>query len=329
VSAEGPDKKSEQGGFSRAIADLEAVDAVLAKLVPSEPADGTSNAAGDPVAEARELLRAAITKLESAKPIADATAPGKRRVKVKAIGDTSAAADTGKPVSKSGGRRKQPVPVAKPPAASLLARLGAAAVPSEPETPAATADLSAPESSEAAPSADHGISAEDAVNRLARLEAEIESLTRPPAQSVQAEANKFAAATRPPQHPAAATRTAQQSTPSITQSENGAAASTPRAPVPEVDYEDDDGIEITIVGGKSNSNDHHLTPDRPAPRILRHAGATADDDADVEIVRPGAARRETDTTRKPEVSLRIDPTSPNAPDKGSAPSRWRLFRGLR
>ncbi len=307
-------KGTEQSSISRAIADLEAVDAALAKLASSRSGNEASSAPGGPISETRALLRAAITKLASAQPATDAAATSKRRVKVKAIGDAAAPADAAKPAAKSGNRRKPTEPEVKAPANSLLARLGAAAATAT-EPPAATAPNPAPPTPEIAnttPTADGGISAEDAVDRLARLEAEIESLTRPPAVA--------AAAAAP--DPAKAAATESRSAPRTI-------ARPPSAPLPEAEYEDDDEVEITIVGGKSTPERRPFASERQAPRILRHGGPTASDDADVEIVRPGEARRDAHTSGNAEEGLRIDPTSPNAPAKGGAPSRWRLFRGTR
>ena len=312
-------KGNDQNAVARAIADLEAVDASLAKLTAAPPADGAPMPADGPIAETRALLRAAIIKLESAKPAAAEAATGKRRVKIKAVGDTAAPTEAGKATGKSGSRRKQTEPPPEPPVSSLLARLGAAVVPQAPEPPAATTAPTLPEISEVVPSADGGISAEDAGDRLARLEAEIEILTRPPAVA----AGSVAAVS------------ARDLTKGATVEADGvrsAAAAQPqgqasRSSIPDAEYDDDDDIEVTIVGGKADARGRASASDRRPPRILRHAGPT--DDADVEIVShgktPGGARSAPQQNER----LRIDPTSPNAPAKGTAPSRWRLFRGSR
>lgn len=309
MSAKGTDQTS----LARAIAELEAVDAALAAHATAQPVDGNSTAVG-PIADARAQIRAAIITLTHARPAADETATSKRRVKIKAASETAAsptAAAAGKSATKAGskrGERARPAPASEPaakaPVNSLLARLGAAAAVATPP-----AEPAPPTAAETTPAAnDVGITAEDAADRLARLEAEIDSLTQP--SSARAET-----ATATPRSASKAATPAPASS---------APAPASQSPVPESEYEDDEDVEITIVGADNRS----AASARHSPRVYREAATPAGDDAEVEIVQPGANRGATRSTPQPE-GLRIDPHSPAAPAKENAPSRWRLFRGSR
>ncbi len=308
-------KESELNSLSRAIADLEAVDAALAVSGP----DGS--APKGPVAEARLQLRAAIATLASAQAAGDETATTKRRVKIKAASDaTPASAENGKPAGKSGAKRGEraranavatPAPAA-PPTLSLLARLGAAAAPpSEPEKATVTS-----------PPASAGISAEDAANRLARLEAEIDSLTKPPSSAGTAPTARHGDSASP-----AASPTPPASVPPARAPLTSAPSTAPEPAARATDTEvDDEEAQITIVGADPTTGGRAARSSRLGQ--ITHTGSPPpdDDDAEVEIVRPGESSRQRPGAAQSE-RLRLDPGAPTFPAKGATPSRWRLFRG--
>lgn len=317
-------KGSEHRSLSQVIVELEAIDAGLAALPTSAP-----------IAEARAQLRTAITTLSAVQNPGDDTATGKRRVKIKAASDTPAAAPAGaaqtparsaassKGTAKSGakrGERAQPSPemasTLTAPASSLLARLGAVASPAAPQAPApfAPTDQAPTSPSAPVPSASieaKSISAEDAVSRLARLEAEIASLTEPSPGTLAKSPGKSrpAGAIKPP-------------SPAPSAAPDGAArASVPRPSADSI-ADNESEAEVVIVGSDTPTGGRAAAADRQTPRVYRDAPPSADDeDAEVEIVQPGVETR----VRGGDGQAR----SPAAGAKAAAPGRWRLFRGSR
>ncbi len=295
-------KRSEHTSLAGAIVDLEAIDAALATMAAAQPSG--------PITEARAQIRAAISILSNAQTAAEEPATTKRRVKIKAVGDSATTTGTaaGKPAAKSSSKRGRAASEPAPPAAptsSLLARLGAAA--------ATSSDV--PGENNAAAPKSGGLSAGDAADRLARLEAEIDSLTRPPAT----------VAGTPP-----AAKTVNKSVSAAAAAPASVLpAAAPPQPAPEphaaLDDDDDDGAEITIIDPGSSTSGRPAEAGRHGPRVYRDAVLPAEEDAEVEIVRPGEGGR-----RAPHADgLRTDPRAAPEAAKGTARGRWSLFRGSR
>jgi hypothetical protein len=353
VSSEGHDQVS----LGQAVTDLKAMDKRLAALIAAYPPAGAGGPDfGTPIRESRALLRAAIGLLAGALLSGQAPNPqpgtGKRRVKIKAASESTASSgpagvqtavrsnpdaptEPAKPAAR-GGDRARSVPAAasvsaadatatstQTPPNSLLARLGAAA-PEAGARPPTTADVAGDPAPPAEPQPSH-VSAHTAAERLARLEAEIDTLTeatttkgghrsKPTTADVPA-----APATRGPETEARA---------------HAAAAATASATAywPGVKDEDpadgDDDAEIVIVTPEtkaSASTRQGAPPARQSPRIFQDPAPSDDDDAEVEIVQPGAR-----PGRAPRAPATTDSDrSKSGASEPVAPARWRLFRGSR
>ena len=351
MSGKGSDRES----LTLAIADLKAIDARLTNLVAADPpieSDGVNLTAS--IRESRDLVQAAIALLAGAR-IPDGTPNGvtdqlaggtKRRVKIKAVSETTgsdgvaraeppvrSSSGTTKASSKAaarGGDRSRDASAAtsdaaaatvKAPANSLLARLGAAAP--EPGALQRTAtDGGAPSVAPADKSAPPATF--DTADRLARLEAEIDSLTR---ASITADAQGKTVAPERAARPMA-TKTAEANNPSP-----AAAIDVPapehRSGIGDSGTADDEDAEIVIVNSEieaAGPGRHRAPSTRPNQRVPRDPPPSDDDDAEVEIVRPGV-RHEADG---PRARVPVIPASDRANAsaiKPAAPAKWRFFRG--
>lgn len=318
------DTGSNLGSLTLAIADLKAIDARLTTLAAADPpikSDGADLTAK--ILESQALVRAAIALLSGARMPAGTvteaqdTASGgaKRRVKIKAASDSTAATTpaTTKSPSKAGtrggdrARSAETAMVAAPaaPRNSLLARLGAAtSEPAASTSPPAAAVIPAPSPAGAL----------DAAERLARLEAEIDSLTE-----ASTTGNRRGKSTAPEM-------SAPQSEPKVAEAVSAAPAKVTRAS--DLDSgatDDDDDAEIVIVGpdgASSGAQGRGASYGRHSPRALRDPPA-CDEDAEVEIMQPGAGGR----MARVSPATASDRAKAGAEAKPVAPTKWRLFRG--
>lgn len=348
---------SDPVSLSQAVADLKAMDARLAALVAAYPPTEAGRAdPGAPIREGRALVRAAIGLLAGAL-LSGATpdrVPGtaKRRVKIKAASDSTAsgapagaeaavrsganaATEPVKPTTRGAGSVRGTSAAASATAAaaaseqsppnSLLARLGAAAT-----EPAARHPIAAEGAGDRvpvpAPQPSH-VSAHAAAERLARLEAEIDSLTEATTTGGHQSRSAATDASGAPVVPAS--RTAQSQSPlraAASESESeyrpGVDGASP------ADGEDDAEIVIVTAQNGERPARQGTPPVRQSPRNFNDPSSSDDDDAEVEIVqpsaRPGADGR----------AVRAPATSRGEHAKGGAiapvaPSKWRLFRGSR
>jgi hypothetical protein len=342
VSVTGSDLSS----LTLAIADLKAIDARLTALGTAGPpieSDGVDLTLA--IRQSQELVRAAIARLTGARVPVEAPAEtaepsaggAKRRVKIKAASDTtepgsptragaavrsesSPSKASGKAATRGGDRARgasatassTATATAKTSPNSLLARLGAAA-PELDTRQRAAADADTPAATPAQQS--DTPAAHDTADRLARLEAEIDSLTE--ASVTAAPQSKVVAS----DHPAAqkATKTADG-----------------KAPVPEHRSglgggdasDDDDDAEIVIVNAQAKAagaTEHGVGSTRASSRVVHDPAPGDDDDAEVEIMQSGA--RHDPGARAPVTPAR-DRVNTNA-TKPAAPAKWRLFRGSR
>jgi hypothetical protein len=255
-------------------------------------------------------------------------------VKIKAASETTAANSAASKASPKSATRNgngarsasvvaSAAATATSPPDSLLARLGAAT----PE-PAANHHVAADDSgpAPAAPGKSDDLSTLDPAERLARLEAEIDSLT---AASIAGAARGGVESPDSPASPTAAKTTAAE-----TRRRDIVAIP---APVPEhraavIDEpagDDDDHTEVVIVTSESNAagrTGRSTSPAAVSPRSFRGPLPTDEDDAEVEIIKPGdrhsLGRLEPRMPAKGDGS-REGATTPNPPD----PARWRFFRG--
>jgi hypothetical protein len=349
---------SDLSSLTLAIADLKAIDARLTTLgaagLPIE-SDGVDLTAA--IRQSQALVRAAIARLTGAR-ISDEGAietaePGaggaKRRVKIKAASETtessrptgaeaavrsdsSPAKASGKAATRGGDRSRGAAAAAsstaaapaKTPPSSLLARLGAAA-PEPDARPRAAADGGGPAA--APPPKSDTPGPHDTADRLARLEAEIDSLTK---SSNTADTQSKAVVSNGSAQPTA-TKPADVRTPSP-------AAGTP---VPALQHrprvgdggagDDEDDAEIVIVNSQSKaagSTEHGVASPRPSSRVVNDPPPSDDDDSEVEIVQPGARHEADGTGARVLVPGTRDRTNASA-TKPAAPAKWRLFRGSR
>jgi hypothetical protein len=351
VSSDGSDPVS----LSQAVADLKAMDSRLAALIatypPTEP--GRPDL-GAPIRESRALVRAAIGLLAGALLSGETPdrMPGtaKRRVKIKAASDSTASgapagaeaavrsdpnapAEPVKPAARGGGPARNASAAASAAAAasaqappnSLLARLGAAATEPGARHPDA-ADGAGNPAPAPAPQPSH-VSARAAAERLARLEAEIDSLTE--ATTTGGDRSGSAATDAPGPPVAPASRTAQSQSP--LRAAASASASEYRPGVDGAGADGEDDAEIVIVTSQTGARPARqgTLPVRQSPRIFSDPSASDDDDdAEVEIVqsgtRPGGDGRAAHTPATPEGERAK--AGAGAP---VAPAKWRLFRGSR
>jgi hypothetical protein len=313
LSDKGPDSNS----LGQAVADLEALDARLAALLSAhpEPKSGGPDPAA-PIRQSREAIRTAIKLLADAQgPDAlpkEATGAAKRRVKIKAASETTkasakSAARGGDGVARSGSAASAAATATTTaPRNSLLARL-VAATPEPTANRTDTIDTAPP--APATPAKSDSSSSLDPADRLARLEAEIDSLT---AASIAPTARKSAV------------------------SPDDLATSTEAKPLPEHrsatdderDMDDDTEVVIVTSGKAAGRASHSVSAAAKNARSIRDRAPVDDDDAEVEIVQPGARRGQ----GRPEQS------APQKPDSGTGragapkpadPAKWRLFRGSR
>ena len=345
-------KGSNLSSLTLAIADLKAIDARLTALGAADPpieSDGVDLTAA--IRESQALVRAAITRLsgnqvpgEAANEAADQdSSSAKRRVKIKAASEATVPASaaraeaiapkaSAKSAARGGDRARGASAAAtaasteQTPPNSLLARLGAA-TPEPGARQAATADggdapVPAPMAGRDSPSA------YDTADRLARLEAEIDSLTK-----ASSAVDTLSSANAPDAIalPAVAKPAAAQ--PSLS---GGTAAPTSVSThqpgvVDDGAGDDEDDAEIVIVTAEARaagSAGQGLPPTRQSPRAYRDPPTSDDDDAEVEIVRPDAQH---DTDGR-EARLSMTPGGERAKAAASrpaAPAKWRLFRGSR
>ncbi|MFN3745844.1 MAG: hypothetical protein ACK4TL_14165 [Hyphomicrobiaceae bacterium] len=317
------------GSIPRIIAALEAADRKLAEHLSG---DSKTNAAAL-IADVRLLLRSAMTALtaSSSMEAGEDPSPAKRRVKIKAEGAVAPSNETARAVgasaksgavpAKSAARsaRGQDGPRAarraaaaeKAAAGSLLARLGAATEIAG--VPPAQAEP--PPASGAAPVVKTDLPVNDAVARLARLEAEIADLTE--------------AVTAVPAVPASASpSSAGSAQPALDETRTAGSPPASAAPdTPDVGTEDDEDAEITIIGADG-------APKEPAPYSARQTSRTfregpprlEEEEAEVEIrgqIPAPAAGRGAARSGPVRISAR---TGPGA-RPGGALGKWRLFRG--
>jgi hypothetical protein len=355
VSSDAADRVS----LSQAVADLKAMDKRLAALIAAYPtADAGGPDLGAPIRESRALVRAAIGLLAGAvlsgQPPDHVPGTAKRRVKIKAASastassgpahvetairsDTDASIEPAKPASRGGDRVRVASAAASQSAAtsteapphSLLARLGAA-TPEPGARHLDAPDVAGDPTPTPAPQPSH-VSAHAASERLARLEAEIDNLTE--ATKTGGHRSKSATADAPAASAAKIAETKARADAAV------AATASATAHRPFDDDEgsgnDDEDAEIVIVtpATKSSAPAREGTPPaRQSPRIYQDPPPSDDDDAEVEIVQPGArpgARPGADgrTLRAPATA---DGGRGKAGTDGvAAPAKWRLFRGSR
>ncbi len=348
------DTGSNLGSLTLAIADLKAIDARLTALAAADPpieSDGTDLTAR--ILESQAQVRAAIALLVGARTSTGATndapdqSPGsaKLRVKIKAASETTAAgasahAETSassapvaskastasrspaKAGSRSGDRARSVAASAAATAAtprnSLLARLGAAAA----EPGASRGDVADRDGPTSAPAREPRDSAPlDAAERLARLEAEIDSLTE--ASTTGGRRSKVTASDAPT--PPATAKTAEA--PASARVAGTSAPVTTQSPGDGGMADDDIDAEIVIVtsDGKVSGADGRGTPQtRRDPRVFRDPPPGDDDDAEVEIVQPGADARVARVSMTPDGER-----AKSGVAKPAATAKWRLFRGSR
>jgi hypothetical protein len=326
VSGVVPDPNS----LAQAIADLEAVDARLSATSaahPSAEAGSTDPAAA--IGEGRRMIRAAIKLLSDAQAADQPAGGGKRRVKMKAASENAepASAATAKsapkavrPAGKNArGERAAAVgtgtgaEAARPPVGSLLARLGAAsngaaAPPAGPDSDTATAVAHAITRD---PSI---ITAEDASARLARLEAEIASLTD---ASVSGTAHGLARTAATPPSPAPV-----EAAPSAVAREATVGPANERESAGDVAEADDAEIVIVTRDGARAvpSEPSGAEVSRQGRRIHLGDPAPGEEDAEVEIVQADADGK----LRRPAAPERaVRSVSTDTPGRAG---RWRLFR---
>lgn len=303
-------KGSEPNSLSRAIADLESVEKRLAELTG---ADADEHAAAQ-LLEGRTLVRAAVRSLAlalpnplelSAPPRADDTSG--RRGKTK-----------GKVAAKSAPQEHRAFPNASADAAkdapsrSLLARLDAAMPePTQPSSAAANSAMPAPSATKTITAE---ITAEDAVARLARLEAEIAGLTELPLGGSSPDDLPAIAAIPTAREPA-------KPRPSPT------SPARPKAPVvsetttDSEDAEDDDAeIEIVSAGGRKSAGGAQQA--RSASRIAPDTPPGREDEAQVDIVRRDTAVADTEPRAPDKLSARLPMPAGNS----GQGTKWRLFR---
>lgn len=347
-------KGSDLSSLTLAIADLKAIDARLTALGAADPpieSDGANLTAA--IRDSRALVRAAIARLTGNQiageapnePADKGSGSAKRRVKIKAESETSASAVSARAeagarsgtAARSGDRARNvsaaasaaAATTAKTPPNSLLARLGAATPEASPRHQATADGGGAPASATtgqpdnpAAPGADE---------RLARLEAEIDSLTEATATGpYRSKAMASDAPVRP-----AATKT--------TEAEAPARAAVPPARTsahqPDVrddgtgDDEDDAEIVIVTAQGKvAGIAEQGQPPNRQSPRTSRDPSPTDDEDAEVEIVQPGSRPGAQPDADERARRLAMTPDGGRvaaAASKPASPAKWRLFRGSR
>lgn len=322
-----------------AIADLKAIDARLTALAAAKsPIESDGVDLTDKIRESQGLVRAAIGLLSGAstsglspRDTADQTPGTKRRVKVKAASETTAAGASARaetpgpsaPASSAastkagprGGTRARgttapPVAPAKVSPNSLLARLGAATT----EAVARNLDITGPRASSLPAMRDPvDPTTLDAAARLARLEAEIDSLTE---ASITGNRSKPVAADAPP--PTSTTKSAEVETlPAV------AVIPAPAKDDRAGDSDDEDDAEIVIVtadGTMSGKAGHGAAESRQRPRV-RDTPAD-EDDAEVQIVQPSVDGRETRLSLTPENAR-----AKSGATRRASPAKWRLFRG--
>lgn len=355
-------KGSDLSSLTLAIADLKAIDARLSALVTADPpieSDGTDLTAA--IRESQTLVRAAIARLTGTEICRDATPndaaeqrPGgtKRRVKIKAESETTVSAgparveavarsgtaaprSPGKSTTRGADRARgastaaasaAPATTANAPSSSLLARLGAATPEPGTRHPATEEGNSTPATASARQA--DSPSAHDADDRLARLEAEIDSLTN---ATTGGQRSKSVTADDPA---APATNAAAAST----RRHSGVALSAPVSAYQSSDDDDgagdeEDDAEIVIVTDAANAAGlagHGSSSARQGPRIARDSPPDSDADAEVEIVQPGTrpgVRPRTDG-RDPRLTMTPGGDRSNAAaSKPAASAKWRLFRG--
>jgi hypothetical protein len=354
------DKGSNLSSLTLAIADLKAIDARLSALVAADPpikSDGIDLTAA--IRESQALVRAGIARLTGAEIRSEApndaagqrTGSAKRRVKIKAESETIVSASparvetvarsgTAAPKSSSksatrGADRARgtstatasapPATTANAPRISLLARLGAATAEPGSRHPA-TADRNGTAAPEPAPPSDSP-AGHDTDDRLARLEAEIDSLT---SATTGGDRSKSVATDAP----AAPTTNAVASPARF---RGGAAVSAP-APAYRSGADDDaadeeDDAEIVIVTDAVNAAGiagHGSSSARQGPRLSRDPPPDGDSDAEVEIVQPGTRPGVPLGADGRDVRLSVTPDGDRAKaaaSKPAAPAKWRLFRG--
>ena len=358
-------KGSNLSSLTLAIADLKAIDARLSALATANPpieSDGTDLTAA--IRESQALVRAGIARLTGAEIRSEAPSDAagqraggpKRRVKIKAESETtvSAGAARAEAVARSGTAAPKssakastrgadraratataaaaasapatPAPTASAPPNSLLARLGAAT----PETGArapATANGNDTATPVLTPPSDNP-SGHDTDDRLARLEAEIDSLTN----ATTGGARSKLVTTDAPAAPTA------NATATPARFRGGGAVSSP-VPAYHSGVDDDgaedaeDDAEIVIVtdaASPTGTAEHGSPSTRQGPRMSRDPAPYGDGDAEVEIVhagtrpgvQPGADRRDARLTVAPDGDR-----TKAAERKPTAPAKWRLFRG--
>lgn len=323
MSGTEPDPNS----LSQAIADLEAVDVRLTAMAAAYPAaDSGGSGLAAPIQESRTLVRAAINMLSGALASEQVAGGAKRRVKIKAASETISAGETrtevrgkstaaatksaGKGTARNGRGTSAATPArtvksetepVKPMVGSLLARLGTVsdAAPAEAQPPAAKST---------------SISAEDAATRLARLEAEIASLTDTSAAGTSRD------------KPAALDGTPAANAASARVDPAKPAGPPPSTKMMEPDGDDDDAEIVIVTAGVAETGPPvpATDPARENPRVYRTAPPPADDDAEVEIVQHGADGKLKRSEARPELKH-----TPENAGKPSASGKWRFFRGSR
>jgi hypothetical protein len=337
LSDNGPDSNS----LNQAAADLEALDARLAILVSAYPeaqSGGPDPAA--PIRESRELIRTIVKLLAGAELSGglpnEATGAAKRRVKIKAASETTAANSVaGKSSSKAATRNGDGARSASAAASvtaataaprnSLLARLVAATPESAANHPDTT-DVPAPVSATMGKS--ESPSTLDPAERLARLEAEIDNLT---AASIAVTARSSVVSpddlAPPTEAKAAKGQTRGRYTAAVV------------APVPahrsvldnERVSDDGDDTEVVIVTSESKAaggTGRSTSTAAKRARNFRDPSPPEDDDAEVEIVQPGGRHGSGEQAAHKPAKAKNGREGAGATTP-SDPSIWRLFRGSR
>jgi len=359
-------KGSNLSSLTLAIADLKAIDARLSALATADPpieSDGTDLTAA--IRESQALVRAGIARLTGAEIRSEAPSDAagqraggaKRRVKIKAESETTvsagpARAEAGARSGTAGPKSSAKASTRGADRARATATAAAAAAASAPVTTASTANAppnsllarlgaATPETGVRAPAMANGNdtatpvqtppsdnpSGHDTDDRLARLEAEIDSLTN----ATTGGARSKLVTTDAPAAPTA------NATATPARFRGGGAVS---SPVPAYhsgvdddgaeDEEDDAEIVIVTDAASPTGTAEHGSSSRQGPRMSRDPAPYGDGDAEVEIVhagtrpgvQPGADRRDARLTVAPDGDR-----TKAAERKPTAPAKWRLFRG--
>lgn len=338
MSDNGPDSNC----LNQAVADLEALDARLATLISAySQADPGGPDPAAPIRESRELIRTAIKLLAGAEVQGglphEAIGAAKRRVKIKAASETTAANSAAskappKSVTRNGdGARSASdaasvTATAAVPRNSLLARL-VAATPEPAANHPDTTDVPPPVPATTMAKSESPSSL-DPAERLARLEAEIDSLT---AASI-AVTVRSSVVSQEDLTPSTEAKAAKGQT-------RGRYTAAVVAPVPEhrsvLDNErvsdDGDDTEVVIVTSESKAaggTGRSTSTAAKRARSFRDPSPPEDDDAEVEIVQPGGRHGSGEPSAHKPTKAENSRERVGAP-KPADPSKWRLFRGSR